>query len=123
MEEALDRGAFTEGQLIELQELDRRGDEREKEILKIAQSVNDLASIFRELSVLVIEQGTILDRIDYNIEQTLVKVKSGGEELVKADKYSKKAGRRKCFCILFLMITVVVESLILMSRHGVFKRH
>lgn len=48
--------------------------DREKEIIQIAQSINDLSSIFNELSVLVIEQGTILDRIDYNVESTLTYV-------------------------------------------------
>ena len=57
------------------------------EIIKIAQSINDLATIFRELSVLVIEQGTILDRIDYNIEQTMVKVQDGRQQLEKAENY------------------------------------
>jgi syntaxin 16 len=36
--------------------------------------MNELAVIFKELSTLVIEQGTILDRIDFNIEQAHVNV-------------------------------------------------
>lgn len=32
-------------------------------------SIEDLSTIFKELAVLVIDQGTILDRIDYNMEQ------------------------------------------------------
>lgn len=32
-------------------------------------TINDLAVLFKELSVLVVEQGTILDRIDFNIEE------------------------------------------------------
>ena len=45
-----------------------------QEIVRVAQSINELATLFRELNVLVIEQGSIIDRIDYNIEQTLGKV-------------------------------------------------
>ena len=35
---------------------------------QVAESVSELAGIFKEIQVLVIDQGTILDRIDFNIE-------------------------------------------------------
>merc|ERR1719361_2583867 len=95
--------------------MEQNASEREKEIIKVAQSINDLATIFRELSVLVIEQGTILDRIDYNVEQSLHKVKSGTNELRKADEYSKKARTMKC--ILFLLCIITVLTLILIFKH------
>jgi len=41
--------------------------------------VNDLATMFKELSVLVVNQGSILDRIDYNLE----KVHEDAAEAVK----------------------------------------
>ena len=36
---------------------------------RAAQSIEELSEIFKELAVLVIDQGTILDRIDFNMEQ------------------------------------------------------
>lgn len=42
--------------------------QRSKEIKTLVTTINDLAVLFKELSVLVVEQGTVLDRIDYNIE-------------------------------------------------------
>ncbi len=49
--------------------MDLFAQERDREVRNIVQSINDLAQIMKDLSVLVIDQGTIVDRIDYNMEQ------------------------------------------------------
>lgn len=41
--------------------------QRKGEIDKIVKQMNDLAALFREISTMVIEQGTLLDRIDFNV--------------------------------------------------------
>ena len=55
--------------------------QREIEINDIAQGIIELADIFKELQGMVIDQGTMLDRIDYNIENMAVNVKGADEEL------------------------------------------
>jgi len=105
LDEALDKGLTTE-QVQQLQNMELKASERDKEILRLAQSINDLSAIFRELNVLVIEQGTILDRIDYNVEQALVRVKDGFGQVKAADDISKKSRTLKCICILILLNAV-----------------
>lgn len=61
--------------------------QRDSEISAIAQSITDLADLFKDLSSLVIDQGTLLDRVDYNVEQIGVDVKSAVEELKVATTY------------------------------------
>lgn len=90
--------------------------EREKEIIKIATSIGELATIFRELSVLLVEQGSILDSIDYNVEQSLTHLLRANEELVQANAYSKST--RSLWCILFLLgaIAICITILVLRSQ-------
>ena len=45
---------------------------RDRELTEIARSIAQLAELFKDLSVLVIDQGTLLDSVEYNIEQTAV---------------------------------------------------
>lgn len=42
---------------------------RDEEIQRIAKSVAMLATVFKEVADMVIDQGTLIDRIDYNMEQ------------------------------------------------------
>ena len=55
--------------------------QREREINDIAQGIIELADIFKELQGMVIDQGTVLDRVDYNIENMAVNVKAADKEL------------------------------------------
>lgn len=56
--------------------------QREREINDIAKGIIELADIFKELQSMVIDQGTMLDRIDYNVENMAVNVKAAEKELV-----------------------------------------
>jgi t-SNARE complex subunit (syntaxin) len=40
---------------------------RNEQIPKIIQEMNGLASLYKEMSTLVIAQGTVMDRIDENV--------------------------------------------------------
>lgn len=55
--------------------------QREREINEIAQGITELADIFQELQGMIIDQGTMLDRIDYNVENMAVNVKAADKEL------------------------------------------
>jgi syntaxin 16 len=55
--------------------------QREREITDIAEGIMELADIFKDLQAMVIDQGTMLDRIDYNVEQMNVHVKEADKEM------------------------------------------
>ncbi|CAH4023627.1 syntaxin-16 isoform X1 [Pieris brassicae] len=85
--------------------------EREQEVNKIVRSIVDLNDIFKDLAHMVHEQGTILDRIDYNIEQTQVQVHEGFKQLQKAERYQRK--NRKIHCLLILAVTTIIMTILL----------
>ena len=64
--------ALCHAQTLRVDTMDAFAQERDREVRNILQSINDLAQIMKDLSVLVIDQGTIVDRIDYNMEQVML---------------------------------------------------
>lgn len=103
---------FSAAQTLQLVMAERMTEEREKAITKVAESVNDLAEIFKEIQVLVIDQGTILDRIDYNIEQAADRVVAARGEIEKANDYQKKSRTMLCIYLLLVMCGFMVCILI-----------
>ncbi|KAK5174638.1 t-SNARE affecting a late Golgi compartment protein 2 [Saxophila tyrrhenica] len=91
--------------------LDAAIEQREREIEKIAQGVIDLSTIFQELNSMVIDQGSLLDRIDYNVERTAEHVKAAEKELTVATRYQKKGTKR---LVILLLILLVVGMFILL---------
>ncbi|KAJ8041182.1 Syntaxin-16 [Holothuria leucospilota] len=99
-----DRG-FTDDQMQEVQQNTQLIEQREREVSHIVQSISDLNEIFRDLANMVVEQGTVLDRIDYNVEHTTTKVQEGLKQLQKAQKYQKK--NRKMLVIIILTVILI----------------
>lgn len=62
--------------------------ERDRELTEIAKSIASLAELFKDLSALVIDQGTLLDSVEYNIEQTAVQMSEAVKELDIATRYA-----------------------------------
>ncbi|CAG9324853.1 unnamed protein product [Blepharisma stoltei] len=89
--------------------------ERNEAIIDLVTSIQDLADVFKELSTLVMNQGTILDRIDYNIEKTLEETTKANKELVKAEKHQRCT--RATGCIVMLVILIVLLILALGLKH------
>ncbi|TDL26256.1 t-SNARE [Rickenella mellea] len=91
---------------------------RDHEITEIAKSIATLAELFKDLAALVIDQGTLLDSVEYNIEQTSVHVAEAVKELDIATTYQKNTGRRKCIFLLLLIIFGLIIVLIFKPRRS-----
>jgi len=93
--------------------------QREREITDIAQGIIELADIFKELQGMIIDQGTMLDRIDYNVERMAVDVKAADKELTVATGYQKKSVKRKVILLLILLVVgMFILLLVKPKRHG-----
>ncbi|KAF3961132.1 hypothetical protein ACB098_10G107100 [Castanea mollissima] len=101
---------FNEQQTVKIK---KGQQEREREINQVVQSVNELAQIMKDLSVLVIDQGTIVDRIDYNIQTVAVSVDEGLKQLQKAERTQKKGGMVRCATVLVIMCFIMLVLLVL----------
>ncbi|XP_027350950.1 syntaxin-43-like isoform X3 [Abrus precatorius] len=103
---------FSEEQMTKLKKSEQFSEEREREIEQVAKSVHELAQIMKDLSVLVIDQGTIVDRIDYNIQSVATSVEEGFKQLQKAERTQKKGGMVMCATVLVIMCVVMIVLLI-----------
>ena len=87
---------------------------RDTQLNELLDSVNDLAQLFKDMQNLVMEQGSILDRIDYNIDVASTNVTSGKNSIVKANEYHKN----NCFrnVIIVLLVVIFIEALLLIFK-------
>ena len=87
---------------------------RENELNEIVKGVMNLHELFKDMQIIVIEQGTILDRIDYNIDIGYDNISRGKKKIVSANEKHKSS----CFrnVILFLLICIFSESIMILFK-------
>ena len=108
-------GGWSKQDMLMMEENTMAIKRREEEISSVVQSIQDLNTIFRDLASMVSDQGEVVDRIDYNIENTSIKVERGLEQLKKASKYQANNRKMKCIFILGLSLILLLFLLILVK--------
>ena len=101
--------------LEEKEELDLIRDQsswREKQILNLSKSVQDLVTMYNQLNILVLSQGEALDRIDICLEQTKERVQEGTKEVEAGEEYQKKTPTNKCILILVVIVLILFICLV-----------
>jgi syntaxin 16 len=88
--------------------------ERNKEIDLIVKTVNELKEIFLDVSNLIIEQGTILDRIDYNTYQARHNIRRGNNEMEETHERLKSGCVRRINQI--LIISIFIMSILIIFK-------
>lgn len=90
---------------------------RKAEIDKIVKQMNDLSELFREISTMVIEQGTLLDRIDFNVSDAARHVSAGNRELQKImDAENNRTAKYVLWCEVQLIVVCLVILLLKYSH-------
>ncbi|KAH0791455.1 syntaxin 16/TLG2-like protein [Histomonas meleagridis] len=78
--------------------------QQNEEISQLISMMNELNALFRDTSLLIFEQGTVLDRIDTKIEMSIQSVNHGNEELEIANQYQSS----KCFYVYIFVLVVLI---------------
>lgn len=87
-------------------------EKRDQEIREVLRSIEDVNAIFRDIAALISNQGTMLDQIEYNIENTSVQIEQGNKHLAKAVEHKRRGLKFKliilgvCLSVLFFIIFV-----------------
>ncbi|CXJ27507.1 SNARE protein, putative [Plasmodium berghei] len=88
---------------------------RNSDLQKITNTVIDLHNIFKELSIMLVDQGSLLDQIDYNIDMSLDKSEKGLNQLKKLEK--QENGKIAARCVSFLTTLIFILLILIILKH------
>lgn len=119
LEDMLESGnpaIFTQGIIMETQQAKQSLadiEARHNDIIKLETSIKELHDMFMDMAMLVEQQGEMIDRIEYNVEQSVDYIETAKQDTKKAVKYQSKARRKKILIIICCIILIAVLTLII----------
>ncbi|KAJ8373229.1 hypothetical protein AAFF_G00267210 [Aldrovandia affinis] len=87
--------------------------ERETNIRQLESDIMDVNQIFKDLAVMIHDQGDMIDSIEANVENAEVHVDHGAEQLQRAAYYQKKSRKKVCFLALVLSLVLAILVIII----------
>ncbi|KAM1024316.1 hypothetical protein ACFX13_038334 [Malus domestica] len=88
-------------------------EEREQGIQEIQQQIGEVNDIFKDLAILVHEQGTMIDDIGSNIEGAHAATGQAKSQLVKASKTQRSNSSLSCLLLVIFGIVLLIVIVVL----------
>ncbi|XP_071686381.1 syntaxin-22-like [Rutidosis leptorrhynchoides] len=90
-------------------------EERDQGIQEIQNQIGEVNEIFKDLAVLVHEQGTMIDDIGSNIENSNAATAQAKSHLVKASKTQRSNSSMTCLLLVILGIVLLIVIIVLVA--------
>ncbi|CAL8248136.1 unnamed protein product [Lota lota] len=87
--------------------------EKETNIRQLEADIMDVNQIFKDLALMIHDQGEIIDSIEANVESAEVHVDRGATQLQRAAGYQRKSRKRKCILAMVLSLVLTILSIII----------
>ena len=100
------REALMEEAADDAQQAYAEAQSRARDVEMLVRSLNEVASMFQDLAVLVQHQSDMLDSIEEHVENAGTFVKKGNEAMRAAIESQKQA--RKCWCCFIIVLIIVI---------------
>ncbi|MCO5597288.1 hypothetical protein L7F22_051365 [Adiantum nelumboides] len=88
-------------------------EERDQGIREIQQQIGEVNEIFKDLAVLVHEQGVMIDDIDTNIETSHAATAQANRQLTKAAKSQKSNSSLACLLLVIFGVVLLIVIIVL----------
>ncbi|EAX98639.1 SNARE domain containing protein [Trichomonas vaginalis G3] len=85
-----------------------------QELEEMTRRAREVQELFSDLATIISDQGTIIDRIDYNISEALTNAQKGHEAVEEAEKYQK--GSKMWICAMIMGILVLILFIIALLK-------
>jgi syntaxin 1B/2/3 len=100
------REALMEEAADDAQQAYAEAQSRARDVEMLVRSLNEVASMFQDLAVLVQNQSDMLDSIEEHVESAGTYMKKGNQAMRDAIESQKKA--RKCWCCFIIGLVIVI---------------
>ncbi|XP_026197680.1 syntaxin-7 isoform X2 [Anabas testudineus] len=87
--------------------------ERELAIRQLESDIVDINDIFKDLGMMVHEQGDMIDSIEANVENADISVQSATQQLARAAGYQQSSRKKICILVIVLTVVAVIIGLII----------
>uniref|UniRef100_A0A3Q4N864 Syntaxin-7 n=1 Tax=Neolamprologus brichardi TaxID=32507 RepID=A0A3Q4N864_NEOBR len=87
--------------------------ERESALRQLESDIVDINDIFKDLGMMVHEQGDMIDSIEANVESTETNIQKGMHQLARASDYQQSSRKKICIILIVLVVVAVVVGLII----------
>ncbi|XP_028831960.1 syntaxin-3 [Denticeps clupeoides] len=88
---------------------------RHKDIMRLESSIKELHDMFVDIAMLVENQGSMIDRIESNMDQSVGFVERAVADTKKAAKFQQEARRKKMMIVLCCTILAVIGGSLVYS--------